>query len=118
MSERDDGSWSGSGVNESYTRLGLDEQVCETLASHPQVDASQVGVAVDSATGDLVLFGTVPTEEQRQLAEDCAVSVRGVSVIYNRLVVGRCAATQGMDESAGPKDGGAADSTDSAPPAE
>lgn len=106
MSERDDGALSGSGANESYTRLGLDEQVCEALASHAQVDASQVGVAVDSATGDLILFGTVPTEQQRQLAEDCAVSVRGVSVIYNRLVVGGHTGTQGLDGSADPENPG------------
>lgn len=88
MSERDDGPFSGSGVEEGHRRPGLDEQVCEALATHTQVDASQIGVAVDAATGDLILFGTVPTEEQRRLAEDCAVSVRGVSVVYNRLAVG------------------------------
>lgn len=118
MSERDDGPWSGSGVNESFTRLGLDEQVCEALASHVRVDASQVGVAVDSATGDLILFGTVPTEEQRQLAEDCAVSVRGVSVIYNRLAVGGSASAQGPDGSAGPENPVASASTDPAPSTE
>jgi hypothetical protein len=88
MSERDDGPFSGSGVKEGSRCPGPDEQVCEALATHPQVDASQIGVAVDAATGDLILFGSVPTEEQRRLAEDCAVSVSGVSVVYNRLAVG------------------------------
>jgi len=90
MSERDEGPLSGTGVNEANRRPGLDEQVCEALAAHSDVDASQIGVAIDSATGDVVLFGTVPTGEQRRLAEDCATSIRGVSVVYNRLVVGRC----------------------------
>jgi hypothetical protein len=86
MSERDDGPFSGSGKGEASP--GSDEQVCEALATHAQVDASQIGVAVDAGTGDLILFGSVPTEEQRRLAEDCAVSVSGVRVVYNRLAVG------------------------------
>lgn len=88
MSERDDGPFSGSGVEAGSRCPGSDERVCEALATHAQVDASQIGVAVDAATGDLILFGSVPTEEQRRLAEDCAVSVSGVSVVYNRLAVG------------------------------
>ena len=87
MGERDEGPFSGSG--KGYRRPGLDEQVCEALAAHSQVDASQIGVAVDAATGDLILFGTVPTREQRQLAQDCATAIRGVRVVYNRLAVGR-----------------------------
>jgi osmotically-inducible protein OsmY len=51
------------------------------------VDASQIGVAVDPATGDLTLFGSVPTREQIRLAENCAVSVRGVTVVLNRLTI-------------------------------
>ena len=89
MSECNDGPFSGSGVSEGKSRPGLDEQVCEALATHSQVDASQIGVAVDAATGDLILFGSVPTKEQRQLAQDCATAIRGVRVVYNRLAVGR-----------------------------
>jgi hypothetical protein len=88
MSEGDDGPFSGSGVEGASRCPGSEEQVCEALATHAQVDASQIGVAVDGATGDLILFGSVPTEEQRRLAEDCAVSISGVRVVYNRLAVG------------------------------
>jgi hypothetical protein len=112
MSERDEGPLSGTGVNEGNRRPGLDEQVCEALAAHSDVDASQIGVAIDSATGDVVLFGTVPTGEQRRLAEDCATSIRGVSVVYNRLVVGRC-----MDGSEPDGSGDDADDPVSAEPA-
>jgi len=113
MSERDEGPFSGSGLNEGSRRPGLDEQVCEALAIDSHVDASQIGVAVDAATGDLILFGTVPTEEQRRLAEDCATSVRGVRVVYNRLAVGRYTSVSGPNENS---DNDNSDDSESAEP--
>ena len=88
MSERDEGPFSGVGPA-GNRHHSLDAQVCDALTANAAVDASQIGVAVDAATGDLILFGTVPTHEQLRLAEDCAASVRGVNVVYNRLTVAR-----------------------------
>jgi hypothetical protein len=102
MSVRDDGMFSGSRTEVALSGPGSDEQVCEALATHAQVDASQIGVAIDEATGDLILFGSVPSEKQRRLAEDCAVAVSGVRVVYNRLTVGSrvdAAAREGSDDS-------------------
>jgi hypothetical protein len=116
MSERDEGSLSGNGVTEEERRLGLDEQVCEALAAHQHVDASQVGVAVDAATGDLILFGTVPSEDQRRLAEDCAVSIDGVSVVYNRLMIGGQLDGAGDHRDGTRGDGADPSSTEPSPP--
>jgi osmotically-inducible protein OsmY len=86
MSKGDEGPFSRSGAA-GHGHHSLDAQVCEALTANAAVDASQIGVAVDAATGDLILFGTVSTHEQLRLAEDCAASVRGVNVVYNRLTV-------------------------------
>lgn len=88
MSERNDGAFSGSGPK-GLKRPDLEKQVCEALALDGRVDASQIGVAVDAATGDVTLFGTVPTREQLRHAENCAASVRGIHVVHNRLTVER-----------------------------
>lgn len=86
MSDHDEGALSRTGLK-TRKRLSVAERVCEVLSASECVDASQIGVAVDPATGDLTLFGSVPTREQIRLAENCAVSVRGVTVVLNRLTI-------------------------------
>lgn len=86
MSELEDGALSDSGLR-SFKRPNLERLVCEALARDQRVDASQIGVARDAATGDLTLFGTVPDRDQSRAAEDCAASVKGVHVVHNRLTV-------------------------------
>ena len=86
MSDRNDGALSGTGARH-FKRPNLEKLVCEALATDQRVNASQIGVALDEATGDLTLFGTVPTKEQLQLAQDCAASVKGIHVVHSRLTV-------------------------------
>lgn len=89
MSELDEGALPGAsriGATR-FKQPNLERRVCEALASDERIDASQVGVALDAATGDLTLFGTVPTKEQLQIAQDCAASVKGVHVVHSRLTV-------------------------------
>lgn len=86
MSDPGDGALTRIGAR-YFKRPNLERQVCEALATDQRVDASQIGVALDEATGDLTLFGTVPTKEQLQFALDCAASVKGIHVVHSRLMV-------------------------------
>ncbi|HLU07379.1 MAG TPA: BON domain-containing protein [Woeseiaceae bacterium] len=86
MSDLDEGALPGIGGRQ-FKRPNLEKLVCEALATDQRVDASQVGVALDEATGDLTLFGTVPVKEQLQFAQDCAASVKGIHVVHSRLTV-------------------------------
>jgi osmotically-inducible protein OsmY len=88
MSDLDDGALSRIGTRQ-FARPNLEKLVCEALAADQRVDASQVGVALDEATGDLTLFGTVPEKEQLQFAQDCAASVKGIHVVHSRLMVAK-----------------------------
>ena len=87
MSDLNEGALSGPGVRH-FKRPNLEKLVCEALAKDQRLNASQIGVALDEATGDLTLFGTVPTKEQLQLAQDCAASIKGIHVVHSRLTVG------------------------------
>ncbi|HEX5765120.1 MAG TPA: BON domain-containing protein [Woeseiaceae bacterium] len=86
MSDLEEGAVSGIGTK-YFKRPNLEKLVCEALATDQRVNASQIGVALDEATGDLTLFGTVPTKEQLQFAQDCAASVKGIHVVHSRLTV-------------------------------
>lgn len=86
MSDVDEGAFSGIGAR-YFKPPNLEKLVCEALGADPRVNASQIGVALDEATGDITLFGTVPTKEQLQYAQDCAASVKGIHVVHSRLTV-------------------------------
>jgi len=86
MSDVDEGAFSRASAS-PFRWPNLEKLVCEALATDQHVNATQIGVALDEATGDLTLFGTVPTKEQLQLAQDCAASVKGVHVVHSRLTV-------------------------------
>lgn len=61
----------------------LKEQICERLADHGELDASELEVEVNER--EVTLKGTVETREQKRLAERCAESVRGVEDVHNQL---------------------------------
>jgi osmotically-inducible protein OsmY len=86
MSDGDDRSLTGRSFK-TFRPPNLAKLVCEALTLDERVDASQIGVALDAASGDLTLFGTVPTQDQRRFAEDCAASIKGIHVVHNRLTV-------------------------------
>src|SRR5262245_54927123 len=63
----------------------LREEVCERLTADPDVDASGLGVSVQS--GEVTLEGNVRTRRMKRAAEDCVESVSGVQQVHNRLRV-------------------------------
>lgn len=65
----------------------IHEDVCEQLAYHPYVDASDIEVIVRD--GEVTLTGTVDARMVKRAAEDCVDHVRGVKDVHNHLRVRR-----------------------------
>jgi BON domain len=87
MDKRDQGPFSGKGPKGYKLPPGsLEALVCDALEADGYVDASKIGVEVNSS-GEASLSGTVPSREQQQLAEDCAASVEGIRSVQNRLTI-------------------------------
>jgi hypothetical protein len=61
----------------------IQEEVCNLLTQHGQIDASQVTVQVQD--GDVILTGKVSSRKEKRLAEDLAASISGVHDVQNRL---------------------------------
>lgn len=61
----------------------IHEEVCDRLAAHGQVDASNIEVKVEN--GEVTLTGTVSDRRTKRLAETVAESVRGVVDVHNQL---------------------------------
>jgi hypothetical protein len=100
-----DGGWSGGGRADDYARdwgraerpsfrgrgpknwRRSDEHIRDTvnelLTDHDGVDATEVEVAVEN--GEVTLQGLVGSRWEKRLAEDIALSVRGVHDVHNRL---------------------------------
>ena len=96
------GSWmsgphSGRGPR-NYQRADarIEEDACEALYHHGQIDASNIDVSVQS--GEITLTGTVETRQEKRLAEDILESISGVKDITNQLRVQRA---QGQFASSG-----------------
>jgi hypothetical protein len=65
------------------TAENIQEEVCERLARHGQLDARKIRVEVED--GEVTLQGTVPDRRSKRMAEDTAASVPGVFDVHNRL---------------------------------
>lgn len=63
------------------------EDVCEALARHPEVDASDLEVEVKD--GLVTLTGTVPDRWMRRQAEDAVESVNGVEDVQMAITIAR-----------------------------
>jgi hypothetical protein len=63
----------------------IKEDVCERMAEHGQLDASDIEVRV--ASGEVTLEGSVDSRWAKRLAEDLAEDVPGVRDVHNRLRV-------------------------------
>jgi len=63
------------------------EDVCEALAYHGELDATDIEVDVDKA--DVTLKGTVPDRYSKKLAERIVEGVYGVEDVHNHLKVRR-----------------------------
>ena len=59
----------------------------EILIADPELDASEIEVAVEG--GAVTLSGTVDSSDARMLAEELVESVTGVREVHNRLKVAR-----------------------------
>lgn len=71
----------------------IQDDVCEILARHPQIDASEIEVAVRG--GEVTLRGTVIDRQMKLLAERVIDRVPGVVDIYNEVRVDRQGAAAG-----------------------
>ena len=61
------------------------EDVCERLADHPHIDASDIEVLVKD--GEVTLVGLVDHRRTKRLAEDVTEEVRGIKDIHNQIKV-------------------------------
>ena len=82
------GESEGSGT-ESARRddESIHEDVVSQLDRHPDIEAAGIEVLVEA--GEVTLQGTVADRDMRRLAEGVAESVAGVSLVHNRLRLGR-----------------------------
>lgn len=65
----------------------IHDEVCERLAHHHDVDASDIEVTVKE--GEITLTGTVSDRRMKSLAEDVIEDLVGVEDVHNRLKVKR-----------------------------
>ncbi len=65
----------------------IEEDVCDRLAQHGQLDASNIDVSVDN--GEVTLKGEVPDRRMKRLAEDIAFGVPGVFDVQNQLRINK-----------------------------
>jgi hypothetical protein len=67
------------------------EDVCERLANHGWIDASDMDIEVKD--GEVTLKGSVNERNQKRMAEDAIEDVPGVTEIHNEVRVNRTAAS-------------------------
>ncbi len=89
MRNQEQGPFTGTGPR-GFKRPpdSLTEQVCDALRANGFVDASGIDVEVRPESEEVILTGAVPDARQRQLAEECAVSIKGIAAVHNRLAIG------------------------------
>lgn len=61
------------------------EDVCDRLADHPRIDASEIEVTVKN--GEVMLAGTVHSRDEKRTSEDLIDTISGVRDIHNNLRV-------------------------------
>jgi len=67
------------------TDESIREDVCEALAYHPALDATEIAVTVKDT--EVTLEGSVSDRASKRLAEDITGRCRGVGDVHNRLIV-------------------------------
>ena len=73
--------------NWKRSSLRIREDVCEALAYHGELDATDIEVDVEGA--EVTLKGTVPDRHSKRLAERIVEGVYGVDDVHNQLKVRR-----------------------------
>jgi HSP20 family molecular chaperone IbpA len=80
------GRYSGVGPkNYRRTDSRVEEEVCERLMEHPEIDASNIEVKVSN--GEVTLSGTVNNRTMKHAAEDILDSISGVRDVNNQIRV-------------------------------
>lgn len=76
-----------SGLGPVYNDAGdpAGQEVASRLTQHGQIDASSIEITVDD--GEVLLEGSVDSEETKRLAQEALTSVAGVSSVQNLLNV-------------------------------
>ncbi len=76
-----------SGLGPVYSDMGdpTGQEVASRLTQHGQIDASSIEITVDD--GEVLLEGSVDSEETKRLAQEALESVAGVSSVQNLLNV-------------------------------
>lgn len=70
----------------------LHDEVCERLAAHEHIDASDIDVVVKD--GEVTLTGSVPDRRMKRLADAVLDEVMGLHDVHNRLRVATANASQ------------------------
>jgi hypothetical protein len=63
------------------------EDVCDRLTDAPDIDASNIEVAVNN--GEITLAGSVRNRDEKRRSEDVIETVTGVRDVHNNLRIGR-----------------------------
>lgn len=76
-----------SGLGPVYNDVGepTGQEVASRLTQHGQVDASNIEIIIDD--GEVLLEGTVDSEETKRLAQEALESIDGVKSVQNSLQV-------------------------------
>ena len=100
------GPHTGKGPRRSDARL--QDEVCQRLTQHGQLDASHVDVTVTN--GEVTLSGTVDSRQAKRTAEHVADAVPGVQDVHNNLTIQQGQAQSGASaqpaQAGGPRSGG------------
>lgn len=80
------GSFAGRGPK-GYRRSDdrINEDVCERLTQHPDIDATEIEIRVSN--GEVTLIGNVDSRLAKRLAEDVVEDISGVREIHNQMRV-------------------------------
>ena len=74
----------------------VEEDICERLTQHGQIDAEDIQVKVKN--GEVTLTGTVDSRQSKRMAEDALDSISGIKDVHNQLRV-RQSEGQGRNQS-------------------
>ncbi len=86
QSRRENDQHRGKGPkNYSRSDERIKEDVCDNLAEHPMIDASEIDVTV--SRGEVTLDGTVDSRQEKRAAEDCVERISGIKHVQNNLRV-------------------------------
>ena len=94
IAPRQTGPFTGRGPR-GYRRSDdrIQEEVCEVLFHHGEIDASEVEVRVEN--GEVTLTGTVQDRRQKRMIEDAIEELSGVKEVNNQLRVQQGVGQQG-----------------------